>query len=52
MDFKISNFDIFNPFIDSFEYYRYFEETFVSEYNFDITLLNSIDTEENRVLLN
>lgn len=52
MDFKILNFDIFNPFRDSFKDYKYFVETFVWEYNFDITLLNSIDIEENRVLLN
>lgn len=52
MYFEISKFDIFNSFIDSFEDYKYFVETFVSKYNIDITLLSSIDTEENRVLLN
>lgn len=52
MHFEISKFDIIYPFIDSFEDYKYFVETFVWEYNFDITLLNSIDIEENRVLLN
>lgn len=52
MDFKFLNLDIFYLFRDSFEDNKYFIETFICKYNFDITLLNLIDTEENRVLLN
>lgn len=52
MDFKFLNLDIFYLFRDSFEDDKYFIETFICKYNFDTTLLNSINIEENRVLLN
>lgn len=50
--FDFENFYILEFFKKSFEDCKYFIETFVSKYNFDTTLLNSIDIEENRVLLN
>ena len=50
--FDFDNFISLELFKEGLEGSKYFIETFVSKYNIDITLLNLIDTEENRVLLN
>ena len=50
--FDFDNFIPLELFKEGLEGSKYFIETFVNKYNIDITLLNLIDTEENRVLLN